>query len=64
LKKLGHSVVGVDASPAMLAAAREADPEIETHVANAAALPFADGSFDCVIAFMSLQDVDESTATV
>jgi SAM-dependent methyltransferase len=59
LKALGHDVVGIDASPTMLAAAREADPSIETHLADAAALPFADGAFDCVIAFMSLQDVDD-----
>src|SRR5881398_3579130 len=45
LKALGHDVVGVDASPTMLAAAREAAPEIELHVADAAELPFADASF-------------------
>jgi SAM-dependent methyltransferase len=39
LKKLGHAVVGVDASETMLAAAREADPEIEVHRADAAPLP-------------------------
>ncbi len=59
LKALGHDVVGVDASPTMLAAAREADPEIKTHLADVAALPFADDAFDCAIAFMSLQDVQD-----
>ncbi len=59
LKRLGHDVVGVDLSPTMLAAAREADPRIETHLADAAALPFEDGEFDLVLAFMSLQDVDD-----
>jgi SAM-dependent methyltransferase len=59
LKALGHDVIGVDASPTMLAAGREADPELETHLADAAALPFADGAFDCVIAFMSLQDIED-----
>ena len=63
LKRLGHSVVGVDASPAMLAAAQEADAEIETRLADAASLPFADGEFDCVVAFMSLQDVEDLTGT-
>jgi SAM-dependent methyltransferase len=58
LKRLGHAVVGVDLSPGMVAAAREADPEIDVRLADAAELPFADGSFDCVVAFMSLQDVD------
>ena len=64
LKALGHDVVGVDASPTMLAAAREADPEIETHLADVAALPLADGSFDCAIAFMSLQDVQDLDGAV
>ena len=59
LAALGHTIVGIDASPTMLGAAREAAPEIETHLADAAALPFPDGAFDCVVAFMSLQDVDD-----
>ena len=59
LKALGHHVVGVDASPTMIAAAREADPGIDVQLADAAALPFHDGSFDLVVAFMSLQDVDD-----
>jgi SAM-dependent methyltransferase len=59
LKALGHAMVAVDASPTMVAAAREADPELEVHVADAADLPFEDGSFDLVVAFMSLQDIDD-----
>jgi SAM-dependent methyltransferase len=58
LKARGHNVVGADASPTMLAAGREADPELETHLADAAALPFEDGTFDLAIAFMCLQDVE------
>lgn len=59
LKKLGHDMVAVDLSPTMLAAAQQADPDLETHHADAAGLPFADSTFDCVVAFMSLQDVDD-----
>ncbi|MBA2740766.1 MAG: class I SAM-dependent methyltransferase [Actinobacteria bacterium] len=59
LSELGHHVVAVDRSPTMLAAARAADPGIETHLADAAALPFGDGEFDLVVAFMSLQDMDD-----
>jgi SAM-dependent methyltransferase len=59
LKRLGHDVVGVDRSPTMLAAGRDADPALETHLADAAALPFGDGEFDLVVAFMSLQDADD-----
>jgi SAM-dependent methyltransferase len=58
LTALGHDVVGVDASPTMLAAAREAAPGLEMHQADAAALPFEDASFGLVVAFMSLQDVE------
>jgi SAM-dependent methyltransferase len=64
LKALGHDVVGVDRSEAMLAAARDADPSIETHLADAASLPFDDASFDCVLAFMSLQDVEDAHGAI
>jgi SAM-dependent methyltransferase len=53
----GHRVAGVDASPTLVAAAREADPGLDAQVADAAALPFADGEFDLVVAFMTFQDV-------
>lgn len=64
LKALGHEVVGVDASAALVAAAREADPTLEVQVADAAALPFDDAAFDLVVAFMSLQDVDDLDGAV
>jgi SAM-dependent methyltransferase len=64
LRALGHDVVGVDASPTMAAAAREADPGHEVVLADAAELPFGDGEFDLVIAFMSLQDVSDYAAAV
>jgi SAM-dependent methyltransferase len=48
----------------MIEAARELDPSIDTCLADAARLPFADGSFDCVVAFMSLQDVDDMPAAM
>lgn len=56
---LGHDVAAVDASPTMLAAAREAAPAMELRLADAAELPFGDSSFGLVIAFMSFQDVDD-----
>ncbi len=64
LKAKGHRVVGVDVSATMLTAAREADQSIDTCLADAARLPFADGSFDCVVAFMSLQDVDQMPTAI
>ena len=59
LKALGHDIVGIDASPTMVMAAREADPEIDVQLADAASLPLPDSSFDLVVSFMSLQDVDD-----
>src|SRR5829696_3287152 len=42
-------IVGVDASPLMIAKARSIEPELDWRVGNAMALPFADGSFDLVL---------------
>ena len=64
LKRLGHHVTGVDRSPVMLAAARAADADIETHLADAASLPFEDVSFDLVVAFMSLQDIEDFAGAI
>jgi SAM-dependent methyltransferase len=59
LAALGHRMVGLDASPAMVEAASAREPSIPVCRADAARMPFADGSFDLVIPFMSLQDVDD-----
>jgi SAM-dependent methyltransferase len=64
LKALGHTVEGVDASATMVALAREADPHIVVHHADAAALPFADAYADLVVCFMSLQDVDDYAGAI
>jgi SAM-dependent methyltransferase len=61
---LGHTVVGADAAPAMVEAARDGDASFEVHLADAAALPFDDNAFDLVVAFMSLQDIDDMEAAV
>ena len=64
LRDRGHRVTGVDASPTLIALAREADPQGEYVVADAAALPFTDGSFDLVVAHNSLMDFDDLTGSV
>lgn len=64
MKMLGHDVVGIDASPSLVAAAREADPLMDIRLADAAALPLDDASADLAIAFMSLQDIDDMVAAV
>jgi SAM-dependent methyltransferase len=64
LQARGHTVVGVDASGDMVAAARSEDPLMEIRRASVEELPFADRSFDLVVAFMSLQDVDDMPRAV
>jgi SAM-dependent methyltransferase len=59
LAALGHVVTGIDASSALVAAAREAHPDGEYVVGDAASLPFAEASFDLVVAYNSLMDVDD-----
>jgi SAM-dependent methyltransferase len=64
LKELGHRIVGLDVSPAMVAAARELDPSMDIRVADAAALPLDDASADLAVAFMSLHNVEAMALAV
>ena len=64
LRDLGWSVTGTDASPTLIAAAVAADRESNYAVADAAALPFTNGSFDLVVAYNSLMDVGDMPASV
>jgi SAM-dependent methyltransferase len=60
----GHRMTSVDASPTLLAAAEEAYPDAEYVLADGADLPFADDSFDLVVAYNSLIDVQDMPGTV
>jgi SAM-dependent methyltransferase len=65
LRARGHDVTGVDASPTLIAAAHEADPIGRYMVADATALPFADGDFDLIVSYnvlMDVSDVDQAVA--
>ena len=53
----GEAVTAIDASPTLVAAASARDPGGSYAVAVAEALPFADASFDLVIAYNVLMDV-------
>ena len=57
-------MVALDASPTLVAMAATADPAGRYLVADAAALPFADGCFDTVVAYNSLMDVADMPAAV
>jgi len=61
LASLGHTVIGVDSSPGMLARAREKVPQGEFHEADLEELPLADDSVDlvvCAIALVHLADIE------
>ena len=65
LARRGHRVVGFDASRSMVAAAQtHPDAGGPVAVCDAAALAVPDGVADCVVAFMSLQDVDDMERAV
>jgi SAM-dependent methyltransferase len=55
----GHRVVGVEASPTLVDAARDAAPDIDVHVADAGDLPLDDGAADLVVASMVLMNLDD-----
>jgi SAM-dependent methyltransferase len=60
----GHHVVGVEGSPALAAAAREAAPGIEVLDGDAAAIPLPDGAVDLVVCSMALLNFDDMDAAV
>lgn len=64
LRERGHRVIGIESSPALAAAAREADPGFEVHVADAARMPLADRAADIVVASMVFQSLDHPAAVM
>src|ERR1043166_3050522 len=56
--KLGARVTGADFSPEMLPEARRRHPALAFETADAEALPFADASFDAVIANFGIHHVE------
>src|SRR3954451_420872 len=60
----GHRVTALDASPTLLRAAAERDPNGEYVLGTAEALPFADATFALVVAYNVLIDVDDMPAAV
>lgn len=64
LAKRGHRVVAVDSTQTLLTLARDADGQNLYLRSDAAALPFADGSFELVVFYNSLMDVDDMDGSV
>ena len=55
MRERGHRVVGLDGSPTLANNARDLDGASAYVAGDATALPFADGTFDTVVAYNSLQ---------
>ena len=64
LAERGHRVIGVEGSPALAAAAREAAPSIEVLDGDAAAIPLPGGAVDLVVCSMALLNFDDMDAAV
>lgn len=64
LKSHGVDVVGIDPTPAMIAAARTRDVDGTYLEAPAERLPFRDGAFDLVVSYLSLIDIPDVEAAV
>src|SRR4029077_18021009 len=60
----GHRVTSVDGSPTLIRLARDADSLVTYLVSDAAALPFVADSFDLVVFYNSLMDVDDMEGSV
>ncbi len=60
----GYRVTGLDASPTLVAAASESDPDGEYVVGRAEALPFPDAAFGLVVTYNSLMDVEDMPRAV
>jgi SAM-dependent methyltransferase len=56
--------MAIDASPTLVANAREADPSMDVRLGDAARLPLPDQAADLVLAFMSLHDMDDMVGAV
>ena len=64
LVELGHDVCGIDASPAMLAAARAKVPAARFVEGPMVPLPFADGEFDAALCALALSHCPDPTPPV
>jgi SAM-dependent methyltransferase len=64
LRSMGHAVVGVDASPSMVRLAVAHEDAARAVQADGSRLPFADATFDLVVAYMCLHDFDDMPQAV
>ena len=60
----GHRVTAVDSTARLVSEAKKADSASDYARCDAAALPFRDSSFDLVVFYNSLMDIDDMDAAV
>lgn len=61
---LGIATTGIDPTARLIGAARARDPQGCYIQAQAEALPFADHSFDLVVSYLTLIDIDDAKAAI
>ncbi len=64
LARLGHQVLGIDASPALARAASSHESAVPVAVADIASLPIAAAAADIVVCFMVLMDIEDLDGAV
>ena len=64
LQRLGTAACGLDPVATMIDAAKKRDPEGSYTVGFAEKLPFEDDTFDLVVSYLSLIDIDFPEAAI
>lgn len=64
MKRRGYRVAGLEGSASLRAAALDADPEFEVVLADAAAMPFPDETFDLAVASLALMNMDDMPGAI
>lgn len=64
LRDKGVHIIGIDPTEKLLAAARERDVNGDYQIARAEALPFESESFDLVVSYLTLIDIDDFRAAI
>lgn len=64
LRKNGVATVGIDPTPALIAASRRRDPTGAYARADAEALPFPAGTFDLIVSYLTLIDIPNIDAAI
>lgn len=64
LRAEGVRAIGVDPTEALIARARDLDPEGDYRIGRAEALAFEDGRFDLVVSYLTLIDIPDIAAAI